>query len=92
MKQNKPNLYVKSSCPWCHEAISFLSHYNIDVNIKDVQKCAQDMQHMQKISQQSMTPTIEYGELMVADFSIDELLQALKGYPEIQRTWGIKTS
>ena len=46
------------------------------------------MQRMIEISGQTMTPTLEYGEFVVADFSVQELLDELEQVPEIKKELG----
>ena len=47
------------------------------------------MHRMVEISGQSMTPTFEEGEFVVADFSVDEFLDELERAPEIKIKLGI---
>jgi len=44
---------------------------------------------MVEISGQTLTPTFEYGEFIVADFSVDEFVQELEEFPEVMRELGI---
>ena len=48
-----------------------------------------NLQRMVEVSGQSLTPTLEYGEFVVADFSLDELHDALKHVPEIKKEFGL---
>lgn len=89
MKNKLPNLYIKRGCPWCREAMAFFSQHGIEVNVLDVNKSKQNMQHMLEISGQTMTPTFEYGEFVVADFSVDEFHDELERAPEIKLKLGI---
>lgn len=85
----KPKLYIKRGCPWCREAVAFFQQHGVDVDLRDVNLSASNMQRMIEISGQSLTPTLEYEDLVVADFSVDELLDQLAEHPEIRREWGI---
>ena len=87
-KSKNPILYIKPGCPWCREAVSFLSQHGVEVDIRDVLANAQNMQRMVEVSGQSLTPTLEYGEFVVADFSVDEFLDELEQVPEIKRELG----
>jgi len=87
--KEKPILYIKRGCPWCREALSFFSQHGIDIEVRDVNLIAQNMQRMVEISGQTLTPTLEYGEFVVADFSIDELHDELEHVPAIKSEWGL---
>jgi len=88
MSRNIPILYVKSGCPWCREAMSFFSQHGVEVSIRDVTRNKQDMQRMVEVSGQSMTPTFEYDEFVVADFSVEEFLDQLEQVPETKKELG----
>ena len=89
MKENpSPILYVKRGCPWCREALAFFSQHGVELEIKDVLESKASMQRMVEVSGQSKTPTLEFGEFVVADFSVDELLDELEQVPEIKRQLG----
>mgnify|MGYP006293588027 CR=1 FL=1 len=85
----RPILYIKPGCPWCREAKAFFDRHGIAVDLRDVNANPRDMQRMVEISGQSLTPTLEHGEFVVADFSVDELLDELAEQPEIRRDLGI---
>ncbi len=89
MNNNIPKLYIKRGCPWCREAMTFFSQHGIELNVIDVNKSPQNMQRMVEISGQSMTPTFEYGEFVVEDFSVDEFLDELERAPEMKLKLGI---
>lgn len=86
---NKPTLYVKTGCPWCREALSFFNAQGVDLDIRDVSIDASDMNAMVSISGQTKAPTFEYDEFVVADFSVDEFLAELNGFPEVRHNLGI---
>ena len=85
----KPILYIKSGCPWCRSARSFFEQHGVEVEIRDVMRSPKDMDRMVEISGQTLTPTFEYGEFIVADFSVDEFVQELEEFPEVKRELGI---
>ena len=90
MKLNsKPILYVKGGCPWCREALSFFSQHGIEIDVRDVRQTPQNMQRMIEMSGQTQTPTLEFGEFVVADFSLDELHDELEQLPEVKKEWGL---
>ncbi len=90
MKLNsKPILYVKRGCSWCREALSFFSQHGIEIDVRDVGMRPQNMQRMIEVSGQTLTPTLEFGEFVVADFSLDELHDELEQMPEVKKEWGL---
>ena len=88
MKYSPPILYIKPGCPWCREATAFFSQHGVPIDIRDVIADNSAMQRMIEISGQTMTPTLEYGEFVVADFSVQELLDELEQVPEIKKELG----
>lgn len=89
MARKKPVLYVKSGCPWCREAISFFNSQGVDLDIRDVSANRKDMDAMVTLSGQTQTPTFEFEDFVVADFSVDEFLSELNEFPEIRQKLGI---
>ncbi len=88
-RKNTPILYVKSGCPWCREALAFFNSQGVDLDVRDVLEKAKDMDAMVATSGQTNTPTFEYDEFVVADFSVDEFLAELNEFPEIRQKLGI---
>jgi glutaredoxin len=88
-KKTTPILYIKSSCPWCREALSFFNNQGVELDIRDVQDSAKDMDAMVAVSGQTKTPTFEYEDFVVADFSVDEFLAELSEFPEVRHKLGI---
>lgn len=88
-KAQTPILYVKSGCPWCREALSFFNGNGIELDVRDVNANAKDMDAMVSISGQTKTPTFEYEDLVVADFSVDEFLAEISEFPEIRHKLGL---
>jgi glutaredoxin len=86
----KPILYVKPGCPWCLEALAFFSQQGIELDVQDVRANPIAMQRMIEVSGQKLTPTLEYGDFIVADFSVSELLDKLKQAPAIRRELGLR--
>jgi glutaredoxin 3 len=92
MKRNNPILYIKPGCPWCRAALSFFSQHGVEVEVCDVASNNQNMQRMVEISGQSLTPTFEFGEFVVADFSVEEFQDAIAQVPEIAQQLGFGES
>jgi len=88
MNHRTPILYIKPGCPWCREALAFFSQHGVAVEIRDVTASAQNMNRMVEISGQSLTPTFEFGEFIVSDFSVEEFLDALEQVPEVKSLMG----
>ncbi|PXA03851.1 NrdH-redoxin [Coraliomargarita sinensis] len=88
-KERLPVLYIKSGCPWCREALSFFNSNGVDLDVRDVTENAKDMDAMVSISGQTKTPTFEYDDFVVADFSVDEFLAELNEFPEVRQKLGI---
>jgi len=85
----KPNLYIKEYCPWCKAARAFFAEKGLSLNIKDVEKDPAAFQRMIEISGQRLTPTFEYGNFVVKDFSVDEFKAALDKNPETTKALGL---
>jgi glutaredoxin 3 len=88
--KSRPILYIKSGCPWCDDALSYFSRQGVDVEVRDVLQDEKAMKRMYEISGQSLTPTLEFGDFMVADFGVDEFVSAVKKRPDVQEKMGIK--
>jgi glutaredoxin 3 len=91
-RRQKPILYVKANCPWCREALNFFNSQGVDLDLRDVNENAKDMDAMVSISGQTNAPTFEYGDFIVADFSVDEFLAELNEFPEVRHNLGISDS
>ncbi|MDR2863016.1 MAG: glutaredoxin family protein [Puniceicoccales bacterium] len=89
MKQQKPLLYIKKGCPWCIEALNFFNSHGVDLDVRDVTKDSAALSRMIEVSNQTKCPTFELGDFVVADFSVDEFLDALDHEPEIRGQLGL---
>lgn len=92
MSIQSPILYIKPGCPWCREAMAFFSQHGVPVEVRDVSASSQSMQRMLEISGQSLTPTFEFGEFIVADFSVQEFIDTVEQVPEIKQQLGFGDS
>tara|TARA_B110000003_G_C16619040_1_gene522402 strand:+ start:844 stop:1131 length:288 start_codon:yes stop_codon:yes gene_type:complete len=88
-KNTTPILYIKPTCPWCREALAYFQSQGVELDVRDVLTNAQDMDAMVQISGQTLTPTFEYQDFVVADFSVDEFQAELDEFPEIKKSLGI---
>ncbi len=84
-----PILYIKSGCPWCREALIFFDEHGIGVEVIDVLEDEDAMNRMVSISGQTKTPTFEYEDFVVKDFSVDEFRATLDLRPDIQLKLGL---
>lgn len=84
-----PILYVRHGCPWCSEALAFFSSHGVSLEIRNVDDDYRHLKQMIEVSGQSLTPTFEWGEFVVADFSVDEFLDELQEVPDLQSELGI---
>ncbi len=87
--QKKPILYIKRGCSWCRQAKAFLDQHGIEAEIRDVGASTSNMKRMIDISDQTLTPTFEYGDFIVADFSVDEFKSELEERPDVRIELGI---
>lgn len=85
----KPIMYIKTGCPWCIAADKFFKQKGVDLIIKDVRKDADAKLRMESISGQTKTPTLEYGDFLVADFDTDEFIVAVNKRPDVKRALGL---
>lgn len=85
----KPIVYIKPGCPWCHDALNFFKRNGLEVETRNVLADAAAMQRLQQLTGKNKTPTLEYGAFVCADFSVDELLDALNDEPTIKAELGL---
>jgi glutaredoxin 3 len=84
-----PVLYIRRGCPWCRRAAAFFSTNGVEVEIRDVSKSYADLKRLVEVSGESGVPTFVYGDFVVADFSVDELLDELAERPDIRMRLGL---
>ena len=84
-----PILYIKPGCPWCNEAQAFFGQHGVAVDVKDVLSNRGAMKRMFEVSSQSLTPTFEFKDFVVADFSTNEFIDALEQRPDIKTDLGL---
>ncbi|MDQ8180184.1 glutaredoxin family protein [Pelagicoccus sp. SDUM812005] len=73
----KPIVYVKAGCPWCIDAENYLKKKGIAYTAKEVRSDPAAMAEMVELSGQSKAPTLKWGDLVLADFGVDELVPFL---------------
>ncbi len=84
-----PILYIKPGCPWCHAAMAFFGQHGVSIDIRDVQSNKGDFQRMLEVSGQTLTPTFEFDDFVVADFNTQEFLNELEQRPDVKTSLGL---
>lgn len=85
--EDSPILFVKAGCPWCEDALAHFARKGFQPQIVDVRADPSRMQELIDASGQSLTPTLKFGDFVVADFSVDEFEAALT--PEVRAALGL---
>lgn len=78
LSDDLPILYVKTGCPWCIEAASFLSAHGISYRERNVSTDTTALEEMQRKSGQNRAPTLDWHGRILADFGVDELVPFLR--------------
>ncbi len=73
-----PKLYVKTGCPWCHEAMEFLDRRKIRYEKITVTGNDKAIHDMVAVSGQIKAPVLDWHDDVLADFGADELEPFLK--------------
>ena len=71
MTTSLPVLYVKTGCPWCTQAIDFLSRIGVGFREKNVTEDESARTEMEKFSGQSKAPVLDWDGTVLADFGLD---------------------
>lgn len=66
-------LFIKPGCPWCHEAIDWLTERGVRYEALDVIRDAEARTEMHALTGQSKAPSIDVDGQILADFGADEL-------------------
>lgn len=75
MSEEEPEMvvYIKPGCPWCIDVVAWLRREGYTFRTLDVYAKPEAYQEMRELSGQSSAPTMTYGDLLLADFGVDEL-------------------
>ena len=84
-----PILYIKRGCPYCRAAAAFFSTHGVPVQIRDVSSSRADLKRLIEVNEQGDVPTFVYGDFVVSDFSVDELVDELAERPDIRLRLGL---
>lgn len=68
-----PILYVKTSCPWCADAIGFLSEHGIGYREVNVSTDSAAFNAMEHASGQSRAPVLDWHGRILSDFDLKDL-------------------
>lgn len=66
-------LFIKPGCPWCHEAIDWLTSHDIPFTTLDVVRDSNARAEMLALTKQTKAPSIDVDDHILADFGADEL-------------------
>ena len=66
-------VYIKPGCPWCVDVVAWLKKEGYTFRTLDVVADSALYEEMRRLSGQSSAPTMTYGDLMLADFGVEEL-------------------
>ena len=78
MKDQVFKVYIKPGCPWCVEVINYLKKGEYLFEEIDVIADRDAFLEMQDISGQTSAPTMTVGDLLLADFGVEELVPFLE--------------
>ena len=84
-----PILYIKRGCPYCRAAAAFFSTHGVSVQIRDVSRNRAHLKQLMEVSEQGDVPTFVCDDFVVADFSVDELVDELAERPDIRLRLGL---
>lgn len=73
LNKQLPILYVKPGCPWCEEAIEFLSEHGIGYREVDVTRDPAAFEEMQRKTGQAKAPSLDWHGKIISDFGLEEL-------------------
>ncbi len=69
----KPRLFIKPWCGWCQDAVKWLDERGIEYEKIDVTADEAAFEEMIRLSGQDLTPVIQVGGKVLADFGPDQL-------------------
>lgn len=77
----KVRLFVKTFCPWCHQARRWLDARGVKYELLDVIADSKAMTEMVRLSNQRFAPVVEADGKILADFGPEELVQFWQKLP-----------
>ena len=73
-------LYVKIGCPWCWIARDYLQNHGYQYELIDVSRDRAAFEELKRISGQTFTPTLAWDNLVLSDFSPEDLEEFLEAH------------
>lgn len=77
-EERELTVYVKPGCPWCIDVVAWLRKAGHRFRILDVYADASHYEEMRRLSGQDKAPTVVWGDLVLADCGVDELVPFLR--------------
>lgn len=71
-------VYVKPGCPWCVEVVAWLEKAGYAFRALDVYADPALYEEMRRLSGQGKAPTVVWGDLVLADCGVEELVPFLR--------------
>ena len=71
-------VYIKPGCPWCIDVEAYLKKNGYEYERIDVMADREALARMQEIFGQTSAPSMTVGDLILADFGVEELVPFLK--------------
>ena len=66
-------VYLTPGCPWCVDAVAYLDREGFNYEGFDVISDREQYAEMQRISGQTCAQPLTSGDLLLADFDVDEM-------------------
>ena len=73
-------LYVKAGCPGCRMARDYLQNHGYQYELTDVSRDRAAFEELKRISGQTFTPTLAWDNLVLSDFSPEDLEEFLEAH------------
>jgi len=71
-------VYTKTGCPWCRDALKFLSDKRTPCEEREVRGSAAYFAELKEKSGQEKTPTLDLDGAILADVGVDEIAGFLR--------------
>jgi glutaredoxin 3 len=70
---SKTRLFIKPWCSWCQKAMNWLDEHGIEYETIDVTADEAALEEMIRLSGQDLSPVLQAGGKILADFSPEQL-------------------
>lgn len=71
-------VYIKPGCPWCVDVVAWLKKEGYRFELLDVTAHPDHFREMVALSGQGKAPTMTCGDLLLADFGVEEMIPFLE--------------